>query len=99
MHLSTVMVPVHEVHRVIHDELKPMPVPSHDLANYMLQAARSVLDRGIDRMDAIIDSLARLNDDSVLKEESAFYLEHLMAQRTIMAVEYPLQGELWKASI
>lgn len=88
MHLSTVLVPVHEVHRVIHEELKPMPVPSHDLANYMLQAARSVHERGIERMQAIIDSLTGLNPDSVLSEEAQFYLEHLSAQRTIMEVHY-----------
>lgn len=91
MHLSTVVVPVHDVHRIIHNELRPMPVPSHDLANHMLQAARSVYERGIDRMEAIIGSLQRLDEESALAEESQFYLEHLLAQRQIMSVHYPTE--------
>jgi len=88
MHLSTVLVPVQTVHRVIHEELRPMPVPGYDLANFMLQAARSVHERGVERMEAIIDALGNLNHDSVLTEEAQFYLEHLSAQRQIMEVHY-----------
>lgn len=88
MHLSTVLVPVQTVHRVIHEELKPMPVPGYDLSNFMLQAARSVHERGIERMEAIMDALAGLNPDSVLTDDAQFYLEHLSAQRTIMEVHY-----------
>lgn len=84
MHLTTVLIPQKEVHCVIHREVPPMDTPTPELANEMLKAARSVHERGIDRLDAIITELGILGSD-----ESEYYLENLLAQRTLMDVAYP----------
>lgn len=89
MHLTTVLIPRREVHCVIHREVPPMDTPTPELANEMLKAARSVHERGIDRLDAIITELGILGSD-----ESEYYLENLLAQRTLMNAAYTPREEI-----
>lgn len=91
MHLTTVLVPIHEVHRKIHANVPPLEPLSCDLANELLKAARSVRERGIERFDAELDTLEVLRwGNSTLAEEAEAVRTQLMQQREIMATYYPI---------